>query len=174
MPTQLTEAWLKRSLKNFAGRKELWDQEHALKRIKAGQRAIDVSLVEKWAAMVSYLGPQPLAGHSYAKGVDLAGPGRDETVHFAVDLKAGPPQLVYARTYPQQDTPTKIRSIENLDEVYPGPLFIDGTMDNAIAALVTARNKTAVRFTAGSRITEDVDKKERLKWLNVPREVILG
>ena len=167
-------AWKKRSLKKFFGRESEWEEEHELKRLRSGQRVVDIGLVEKWAASAKYLGPEPIIGHKYAKGVDIAGGGRDNTVHIVVDLNANPPQVIYSACYEQQDSAATIWAIEELDRRYPGPLFIDGTMDTAIANLVVAKNKTAVRFTGGSEINEKVNKVQRMKWQNVPREVILS
>ena len=167
--------WKKESLKKFFGREADWEEEHELKRLRTGQRVVDVGLVEKHAAEAKYLGPEVILGHKYAKGVDIAGGGRDNTVHIVVDLSASPaPQVVYRACYPQQDAEATIWAIEELDRRYQGPLFIDGTMDAAIASLAKAKNKTAVRFTGGSEINEKIDKVQRLKWQNVPREVILS
>ena len=165
-------AWKKRSLKLFAGRESEWEEEHELKRMKSGQRAIDVSLVEKWAKSVKHLGPDPIIGHKYAKGVDIAGGGRDDTVHLVVDITAKPAQVIWEGVYPQQDIDAKVRMIEDLDVRFPGPLFIDGTMDAAIVELVQAENKTAVRFTGGSKINPD--RVGNVKWSNAPREVMLS
>lgn len=169
------EEWKKRSLKKFAGREDLWRQEHELQRIKTGDLAFDVALVQKWARRYEYVGKRPQVGHRYAKGVDLAGGGRDSTAHVVVDLDANPAQVVYLATYPQQSTPKKIAAIEDLDRQYPGMLYIDATMDNAIASLVEARKKTAIRFTGGSStITRKFDKVDRLQWMNVPRDILVG
>jgi hypothetical protein len=167
-------AWKRRSIRLFAGREEEWEEEHELKRIRSGQRVVDIGLVEKWAKETKYLGPDPIVGHKYSKGVDIAGSGRDKTVHIVIDLTANPAQVVYWASYNQQDTKAAIWAIEELDRRFPGPLFIDGTMDPAIASLTTANNKTAVRFTGGSEVNEKIDRTQGLKWMNVPRQVILS
>ena len=168
------EAWKKRSQKKFAGRIAEWEEEHELKRIKSGEQAIDIRIVEEFAAEVEFLGHKPVATHRYSKGIDTAGAGRDKTVHTVIDLHMRPPQIVFQRSYPRQETTEKIAVIEALDKRWPGSLFIDGTNDSAVPALVQARKKTAINFTAGHRATERVDRVEGLQWRNVPRGEMLS
>ncbi len=168
------KAWKERSQKKFAGRIAEWEEEHELKRIKSGEQAIDIRIVEEFAAEVNFLGHKPIETHRYSKGVDTAGAGRDKTVHTVIDLHTRPPQVVSQRSYPRQETTEKIATIEELDKRWPGSLFIDGTNDSAVPALVKSRKKTAVNFTAGHRATERVDRVEGLQWRNVPRSEMLS
>jgi len=168
------KTWKERSQKKFLGRIAEWEEEHELKRIKSGEQAIDVRIVEDFATDIEFLGHSPIASHRYSKGVDIAGAGRDNTVHTVIDLHVRPPQVVFQRSYARQSTTDKVAAIEALDKRWPGSLFIDGTKDSAIPALVDARQKTAVNFTAGHRATERVDRVEGLQWRNVPRGEMLS
>lgn len=167
-------AWKKRSQRKFSGRIAQWEEEHELKRIKSGEQAIDIRIVEEYATEVEYLGNKPIVGHRYSKGVDTSGAGQALTVFTVIDLHTRPPQMVFQRGYPRQSTPEKVAAIETLDRRWPGSLFIDGTRDSAIPALVIAPKKTAVNFTAGHRTTERVDRIEGLQWRNVPRGEMLS
>jgi len=168
------EAWKERSQKKFSGRIAEWEEEHELRRIKGGEQAIDIRVVEEFAVEVNFLGHKPIDTHRYSKGVDTAGGGRDMTVHTVIDLHTRPPQVVFQRSYPRQETMEKIASIEALDKRWPGSLFIDGTNDSAVPALVKSRTKTAINFTAGHRATERIDRVESLQWRNVPRGEMLS
>jgi len=168
------EAWKKRSQQKFSGRIAEWEEEHELKRIKSGEQAIDVRIIDEFAADVNFLGHKPIDIHRYSKGVDIAGRGRDSTVYTVIDLRTRPPQVVFQRSYPRQGTEEKVESIEVFDKRWSGSLFIDGTNDAAIPALVKARKKIAINFTAGHRATERTDLVEGLQWRNVPRDEMLS
>jgi len=168
------KTWKERSQKKFSGRIAEWEEEHELKRIKSGEQAIDVRIIEEFAASIDFIGHKPIVAHRYSKGVDTAGSGRDLTVHTVIDLHTRPPQVVSQFSYPRQSTTGKVATIETLDKNWPGSLFIDGTKDSAIPALVNARTKVAVNFTAGHRATERVDRVEGLQWRNVPRSEMLS
>lgn len=166
--------WKARSLKKFAGREDLWRQEYELGRIAVGTRFVDMHILEEHAAASPYLGSLPIPGHRYSKGVDIAGPERKGTVHVVIDLTVRPPQVVFKQTFSEQSTGAKIHAINELDARYPGPLFIDGTHDPAIAAQVSSRSKVAIRFTGGAAVTERIDRVENLRWRNIPRTLLLS
>jgi len=161
--------WKRRSQMRFSGTIAEWEEEHELKRMKSGEQAIDIRIIEGFAVDVPFLGHKPIPGHRYSKGIDTAGAGRDLTVHTVIDLYVRPPQLVHQKSYPRQSTTDKVASIEALDKKWPGPSFIDGTNDSAIPALVNSRMKTAINFTSGHRATQRVDLLEALQWRNIPR-----
>lgn len=171
------EEWVKASQARFLGRKGEWEEEFALKRIGSGKKMVDLHVVKDYAADVEFVGnkgnaaiPVPLPGHRYAKGVDLAGPGQDETVLTAIDLYVKPPQVVYQRALPYMATEDRIATIDIFDREFVGQLWIDGTNDKTLPALVTSRNKVAVHIT-GARTSQDrVDRVEGLKWKMVPRD----
>lgn len=164
------EAWRQRSQDAFEGSIAEWEQEFALRRIRSGEAFLNMSALEEKAADTIWVGGEPRTGHRYAKAVDLAGPGQDVTVHTVIDLDAMPAQPVYQRAYENEPVEEKVRRIEDLDRAYPGPLFIDGTGDPSLPALVKAQNLTAIRFSAGSTMgAVKVDRTQSLKWRVVSR-----
>lgn len=167
--------WKTRSLKKFKGREDLWKREYELLRIAVGTRLVDIAKVEAHAKDIPFIGSRPIPNHRYSKGVDLSGPHRKGTVHCVIDISINPPQVVYLQAFSEQNSTVKIAAIDELDARWPGPLFIDGTHDAAIAAQVSARAKTAVRFRAASNhVTERIDRIENLKWKNVPRDMMMS
>jgi len=170
------EKWLKNSQARFHGRISEWEEEFALKRIHAGNKLVDMEKIRKAAEGVTYYGdkndsshPIPIESHRYSKGVDCAGPGQDLTVFTAIDLTVRPPQIVYQKALPYLSTEDRIATIEDFDMQFRGQLFIDGTNDKALPALVKSRNKIAVHITAGMQVRERIDRVEGLKWRTAPR-----
>jgi len=164
------QAWRETSLAEFAGREWMWRQEHELQRYSSGQQAVNLSLIRKLAQEVEWVGAEPLPLHRYSKGVDQAGKGADLTVHVAIDLTARPAQVVYAQERPRLSVPERVTEVEHLAERWPGPLWIDGTNEAAVPALVEAPEKTAVHFSGGQQGSERFDRNDRLRWRVVPRE----
>lgn len=164
------EAWKLDSLKGFAGREWMWYQEHELQRYSSGQQAVNMSLLKKLADQHPWIGGEPLPLHRYSKGIDQAGKGEDLTVHAAIDITIRPAQLVYAQERPRVSTPERVAEADALAERWPGPLWMDGTNEAAVVAMVTAPQKTAVHFSAGQQGSERYDRSDRLRWRIVPRE----
>lgn len=164
------EAWRIRSQEAFEGSLAEWEQEFALRRIRAGDAFLNMDDLREKAGAVAWVGETPIVGHRYAKAVDVAGPGQDLTVHTVIDLDADPAQVVYQKHYPNEPVLMKVQRIEELDQLYPGPLYIDGTGDPSLPALVRARNLIAIRFSGGSKMGDvKVDKAQSLRWRVVAR-----
>jgi hypothetical protein len=53
---------------------------------------------------------------------------------------------------------------------WPGPLWVDGTNEAAVVAMVSAPLKTAVHFSGGQQGSVRYDQADRLNWRVVPRE----
>jgi len=166
------EQWAK-AMKALMGERE-FREEHELIRMRPGELAIDFRLIESWARKTPFLGSGVLKEHRYSKGVDTSGKGDCLTVHTAIDLFVRPAQTVYQRKFPQQTTPEKIAAIEKFDRQFAGPIFIDGTHDEAVAVLPKCALKTAIHFTSGSHETRRVDRVEGVSWRNVPRASLLS
>jgi hypothetical protein len=64
-------------------------------------------------------------------------------------------------------------AIERLDRMYPGPLFIDGTIEKSLVGMINVPLKQPVHFTGGSSINRDFDKIDRMPWLRVPRTILI-
>ena len=92
-----------------------WAQEFDLRRIRAGEAFLDMEALREAAGAVEWIGEEPRAGHRYAKGIDVAGPGQDLTVHTVIDLDAHPAQVVFQKAYPQEPIQTKVARIEDLE-----------------------------------------------------------
>lgn len=161
--------WERQSRQAFEGSQAEWEQEFALRRIKAGEQALDIETLRAHAARWPWIGPDPLVGHKYLKGVDTSGPGKDSETHCAIDLSLRPAQVVWQRSYPKGSTDEKVARIERLDQTYPGPLYIDGTNDPTLPGLIRSRNVVAVRFTGGATENEKIDDNDRLRWRMMPR-----
>jgi hypothetical protein len=101
--------------------------------------------------------------------VDLSGSGQDLSVLVVIDTSIRPCQVVFTKSWHWLSAPAKIQHISDMNQLWPGPLFIDGTKDQAIPALIPAERKTAVHFTAGSETTEKRDRGDGLVWKHVPR-----
>ena len=144
-------------------------QEHDLQRHNYGSPRLDPALVKKLAAQVRWEGGTPQIGHSYSKGVDLSGSGQDLSVIVVVDTAVRPCQVVFTKSWHWLSTPAKIQNISDMDQLWPGPMYLDGTKDQAICALIPAERKTAIHFTAGSTTTEKRDRGDGLVWKHIPR-----
>lgn len=146
--------------------------EHELHRMGYGESAIHLSAVDAYAAEVEYLGPRPLPGHRYAKGFDLAGPGKDLCVFTAVDITSKQAQVVCQEEYPQLEIDQKARAIEDFHNRWPGPSRIDGSGDPTFMGMVCkrCRGMIPVRFTGGKDVSSTKDLEEGLTWENAPRE----
>lgn len=164
------EAWRAASLKEFAGREWIWRQEHELQRHVSGQQAVNMSLIQRLAAQHGWIGGEPLPLHRYSKGIDQAGKGGDLTVHAVIDTTVRPAQLVYAQERPRLSVPERVAEIDSLALRWPGPLWVDGTNEAAVVAMVSAPLKTAVHFSGGQQGSVRYDQADRLNWRVVPRE----
>jgi len=163
------EAWKARSQAALGITEGEWDQEFDLHRLTDGSKAINMEGLRAKAAITANPGDQPLVGHRYAKGIDLAGSGGDECVCTVVDVTGDPAVTVFQKALPPQSAPERIASLKAFDRLWPGPCFVDGTNDTSVPGMMQSRTVVAVRIGSGSFASERVDKGDHLKWRCIPR-----
>ena len=177
------DKWRETEIARFrsVGKEYEFMEQHELYRISTGEQAFDISQIEKNAKNYSYIGKDPIDGHRYSKGIDQSSTtGGDKTVACVIDTTVIPAQVVYMEEFrvramtERTATQQKKDFIERIDAIYPGPLFIDGTNERAIASEVDVRDKTGIAITAGMSESKKYDALERMKWRRIPRDNLVS
>jgi hypothetical protein len=173
------ENWQEQTRQKFLTQ-EQYEQEHELKRLVHGEAAVDWAALLAFQADEEWIGTGPKTGHRYTKGLDLSSIARARTCMCVVDMTVRPGQVVALEVIEPvitEDATKRMEqqrvAIERLDRMYPGPLFIDGTIEKSLVGMINVPLKQPVHFTGGSSINRDFDKIDRMPWLRVPRTILI-
>jgi hypothetical protein len=99
-----------------------------------------------------------------------------------VDLAARPRQVVEIRFYRYQQgrgrssTEQRVDFMEAVAKEFPGRIYIDGTGNKTLPALVRVERKCAVHMSYGhyAQPKKSVDHAEGMVWIHVPRATLIG
>jgi len=178
------EEWKIRTIAKLG--EEGFAQEHGLMRVSPGEAQLDFAALEKFAARTEWIGGQPIPGHVYSKGIDQSSIGPDKTVCCVIDISVRPRQvvalLIFKPKAVRKGSDDAVRDqqkmdwIGEIDEKWPGPTFIDGTNEKAVALMAPIKKRFPVSFAGGSvslQFSKKYDKIDKQWWIIAPRPLLV-
>ena len=174
------EAWFDEQVARMGGDRDAAEQEFMGKASKKGNDAFDVPAMRRRVKDVPWIGEQPRSDRFYAHGIDQSGMGSAATVDVIGDVTDVPAQVVKVIKFDYDDGAALLgkgrsqQKSEWADQqalVYPGPVFVDCTTDQATVEYMQHMGKVMVRFRGMQEIKEVEDG--GIRCLRYPRLVLL-